>query len=192
MANTVNVVNLIQGPADVYTGAFGATEPADTTVNTAPPASSWTGVGATMGGVNITINQTLAVLDVDQLVDVPARRLTARDLQIKTTMAEATLANLNLAMNDTTQASGAGYANLEPQFTNSAITPTYRALLLDGQAPGSSTDSFNRRVIARKVLAIDNISIDYAKATQGGIPVTWGAHYVTSAIAPFHIVDQTS
>lgn len=192
MANTVSVINLIQGPADIYTGAFGATEPADTTVNTSPPTSSWTGVGGTMGGVNIAINQTFAILNVDQLVDTPARRLTARDVQIKTTMAEATLANLTLAMNDVTAASGAGYSNIEPQFTNSAISPTYRALLLDGQAPGSATDSFNRRVIARKVVSIDNIGIDYAKDTQGGIPVTWGAHYVTSAIAPFHIVDQTS
>lgn len=190
--NVVTVINLVQGPADLYVGAFGAAEPTDALVNTAPATSSWTGIGGTMGGVNITVNQTFSALTVDQLVDTPATRLTARDFQVKTTMAEPTLINLGIAFNDVTATSAAGWSAIEPQATVSAVTPTYRALIVDGQAPGSATDAFNRRIIVRKAVSMDNVTYDYAKETQAGVPVTFRGHYVSTAILPWHIVDQTS
>lgn len=188
----VNVINLTQGPATLYTGAFGAAEPADSAVNATPPTSSWTDVGGTTGGVQININQTFATLAVDQIVDTPGRRLTARDVQVQTTLAETTLANLSTALNGSSASSAAGYSAIDPVIDSSAVTPGYIAILIDGQAPGSASGAFRRRTIVRKVLSIDNTSQQHAKDTQNGIPVTFGAHYVSPSIKPFHIVDQTS
>jgi hypothetical protein len=185
---SVTATNLILGPGTLYTGAFGAVEPLDAAVNAAPAASAWTDVGGTMGGVTLTVNQSFTELEVDQIVDVPGRRLTKRDLQIKTSMAEPTLANFSLALNGGTAASGANWSSYEPSNVTSATQPTYIAALVDGYAPGG----FRRRVIVRKVLSIDNVAEDMKKDGQSVYTVIFAAHYVSSAIAPFHVVDQTS
>ena len=57
----VTTTNLIMGPANLYIATFGATEPADTDVNTTPPASSWTDLGGTQDGVKLSIDQTYTV-----------------------------------------------------------------------------------------------------------------------------------
>jgi hypothetical protein len=133
----VLATNLVQGPATLYSGAFGAAEPLDTAVNTTPAASSWTDVGGTQDGVKLTIDQSYTELEVDQVVDRVGSRLTKRDFTVETSMAEPTLANLSLSLNGGTSASGAGYASFEPSFASSATQPTYKALLFDGWAPGA-------------------------------------------------------
>jgi hypothetical protein len=185
----VTATNLTQGPATLYSGAFGATEPADTLVNTAPPASSWTDVGATDGGVKLTVAQTYTELDVDQVVDRLGSRLTKRDFTIETSMAEPTLTNLSLVLNGGTSASGSGYASLEPSFASSATQPTYKAMLFDGWAPGGA---FIRRVILRKTLSTDATDLDYTKDKKTMFAVKLSGHYVSASIAPLHVVDQTS
>lgn len=187
---SVTATNLVQGPATLYSGAFGATEPADSAVNTAPPASSWTDVGGTDGGVKLTIAQSYTELDVDQIVDRVGSRLTKRDFTVETSMAEPTLANLSLALNGGTSASASGWASFEPSFASSATQPTYKALLFDGWAPGTS--AFNRRVIVRKALSTDAIDIAYTKDKMVVYAVKFSGHYVSSSIAPIHVVDQTS
>ena len=94
----VTATNLIQGPATLYAGLFGATEPA--TVATAPGAG-WTDVGGTKDGVELQINDEYAVLDVDQIIYEIQRRRTKRVVAIKTQLAEATLENLALAIANT-------------------------------------------------------------------------------------------
>ncbi|MEU6365770.1 hypothetical protein ABZ876_08435 [Streptomyces sp. NPDC046931] len=186
----VTATNLVQGPATLYSGAFGATEPADAAVNTAPPASSWTDVGGTDGGVKLTIDQSYVELEVDQIVDRVGSRLTKRNFTVETSMAEPTLANLSLALNGGTSASAAGYASFEPSFASSATQPTYKALLFDGWAPGTS--GFIRRVIVRKALSTDAVDLDYTKDKKTMYGVKFSGHYVSASIAPIHIVDQTS
>lgn len=185
----VTATNLVQGPATLYSGAFGATEPADAAVNTTPPASSWTDVGGTDGGVKLTIAQSYTELDVDQIVDRVGSRLTKRDFTVETSMAEPTLANLSLALNGGTSASAAGYASFEPSFASSATQPVYKALLFDGWAPGGT---FTRRVIVRKALSTDAIDLDYTKEKKTMYSVKFSGHYVSASIAPIHVVDQTS
>ncbi|NIB31141.1 hypothetical protein HBB16_04465 [Pseudonocardia sp. MCCB 268] len=55
-------------------------------------------------------------LAVDQIVDVPGRRLTKRDMTLQTNMAEPTLENLAVAMNAGTVTAGTGVKSLEPAF----------------------------------------------------------------------------
>lgn len=182
--------NLILGPGTLYSGAFGAVEPVDTAVATAPDDGVWTDVGGTMDGVTLTVNQEFTELAVDQIVDVPGRRLTKRDLTLGTSLAEPTLENLAVAMNaGSVTAGGTGataFKALEPAFDTSATQPNYKALLFDGFAP----DSHNRRIIVRKGLSTDNVEFAYKKDEQTVFAVVFSAHYVSPSIAPFKVIDE--
>lgn len=183
----VTVDNLVQGPATVYIGAFQAAEPASATAT--PSSAVWTDVGGTTDGATVTINQEYKELEVDQVVDIPGRRLVKRDMMVKTNLAEPTLQNLVYALNDGTYSSGAG--TYEPAFTDSATQPTYRAVLLWGWAAGlSGTQSKRRQVILRRVLSSDNVEFAYKKEDQTVFTVTWSVHYVSNSVAPFLIQDE--
>lgn len=187
MAN--NVSNLVQGPAYLYQGAFGATEPTDAAVNSTPQASAWTHVGITVGGAELAINQEYKELEADQIVDVPGRRLVKRDMSVKTQLGELTLDNMAAALNDgVVGPSGSGYSGTyDPADVSAATQPTYRAIIVDGFAPGDAGK--RRRVILRKVLSTDNLTVAYQKDGQSVFNVTWSNHYVSDAIKPFHVVD---
>ncbi|MEU5197289.1 hypothetical protein AB0G86_25110 [Streptomyces scabiei] len=188
---TVSVSNLVQGPATLYIGAFGATEPTSATAT--PASASWTDLGGTTGGAEIAINQEYKELEVDQVVDVPGRRLVKRDIQVKTQLAEPTLQNLTYALNDGTYASGATDNTYEPNNQSSATQPTYRAILIDGWAPGiSGTTSKRRKVIVRRVLSIDNAVFAYKKDEQSVFTVTFAGHYVSDVLASFKVIDQAN
>lgn len=188
MGNVITVTNLAQGPGDLYQGVFGAVEPADVSVNAAPAASAWTGLGGTNGGIKLTISQTYDELEVDQIVDVVGRRKTKRELEIETDLAEVTLSNLQLALNETAPTTGSGFAYVEPTIDNSATQPNYFAMIFDAYAP----NGFRRRVIVRRVLSTNNLQETVSKTDQTLFSVTFSAHYVSSAIKPFKVVDQTS
>lgn len=180
------VTNLIQGPGTLYTAAFGATEPADTDVASAP-AAPWTDVGATSDGVTLNLAQEFSELAIDQVVDIPGHRLIKRGMTMATNMAEPTLENLTIAMNGGTVTTGAGFKSLEPTSDTSSTQPTYRALLFDGFAPGG----FQRKVIGRKMLNTSNVEFAYKKDSMTVYAVTFTAHYVTSSVRPFKIIDGT-
>jgi hypothetical protein len=182
--------NLIQGPATLYRGAYQAVEPLDTNaaLNATPAASSWTDVGGTTDGVKLAIANTYGELEVDQIVEVVGSRLTKRDTTVETNMAEVTLENLAYALNGGTSASGTGYKSYEPAAADSATQPTYSAVLFDGWAPSS----FRRRFIVRKVLSTDSIELAYTKDKQTVLAVKLKAHYVSSAVRPYKIIDGTA
>lgn len=187
----VTATNLIAGPGTLYTGLFGATEPADASVNTTPSASTWTDAGGTNDGVTLTFDREFFELEVDQLVDVPGRRLTKRDTQVATNLAEPTLANLAIALNGGTVAASAAFSTYEPDDTVAATQPTYRALLFDGYAPQSAAGvTMRRRVVVRKVLSIESIESAYKKDEMTLYPVTFAAHYVSASVKPFRVIDQ--
>jgi hypothetical protein len=177
----VTVSNLIMGPGTLYFGDFGAIEPDSASGD--PDDNEWTDCGGTNDGVTLSINQTYTELDVDQIVDVPERRLTKREMSLQTNLAEPTLENLALAMN-ITMPSG---HELEPSDDTSATQPLYRALMFDGIAP----DSKQRRVIGRKMLQTDEISAPYKKDDQTLFPATFSAHYVSDSVRPFILQDAT-
>jgi len=190
----VTALNLLAGPGVLYSAAFGATEPADSTVNTSPSASTYTDVGGTNDGVKITIKQDYFALDVDQVVDVPGRRLSKRDIQVETGLAEPTLANLALALNEPSSAitASASFSTFDVSNTNAATQPTYKSLLFDGWAPGASAGGWNRRVIVRKVLSIEGTEAMYKKDDQTVFKVTFASHYVSSSVRPVRVIDQTA
>lgn len=178
--------NLIQGAGWLYFAPLDTAEPADADVADAP-TSPWVSLGFTNDGVGLAIEQAFSELSVDQLVDVPGRRLTRRDLKITTNLAEATLENLRIALNDlsSTVTTAATHKSFEPTTAMPGV-PNYAMLLFDGIAPSGLV----RRVIVRKALQISNVGSEYKKDGQTLLPVEFGAHYVSSSVAPYKVVDE--
>lgn len=176
----VTSTNLIQGPATLWGGIFGVAEPA--TVATVPGAG-WTDFGGTKDGIELTIADEYGVLDVDQIIYEIQRRRIKRVVSVKTSLAEATLANLALAIANT--APVASVLTADDGVT--AFSPAYGAILMDGIAPGG----FKRRVIVRKTLPTDSVGVAYKKDGQTLLPVTFTGHWVSTSIAPFKVEDAT-
>jgi hypothetical protein len=104
-ANDIIGTNAVAGPADLYLGSFSATEPADTTVNTAPPTSSWTFCGGTEGGATINFTQAFLTLKLDQTPYPIGQRLTDLTPSVTVNLGEPTLTNLTNALNGGTSSS---------------------------------------------------------------------------------------
>lgn len=183
----IDITNLVQGPARVYYGAYGATEPADSAVGSAPSSPTWTDLGATEEGLTLTTNREHSKRNVDQVLWPVDSIPTDVDVQFKTSLAEATLTNLSYALNSGTVTTSASYETYDPDYSELDFQPTYYALIFDGPAPGSSK---RRRVIARRVLAIDTVESKYVKDAGLVYTVTWRAHYIDSSTAPIHYVDE--
>lgn len=189
----VTATNLIQGPATIWAGVFGVTEPAKTTAAlTGAPGAGWTDLGGTLDGLTWNMNREYAKLMVDQISYRVGTRLTEADDTFETKLAEPTLDNLKLILNGGTVTVGAtaavGVNDFEPDVTNAATQMTYGAILLDGWAPNGK----RRRVIARKVCTSDNTSFNASRTDQSSFSVTWAAHYVSTGIKPFVVLDDVT
>lgn len=182
--------NLIQGTGFLYRGAFGATEPSDAALGS-EPGGAHVNVGYTRDGVELLINQEFSELEVDQVHDVPERRLVRRELVIRTNLAEPTLENLRTALNggtlgDPTAAGPTTYGlrTFEPSTTTKG-RPDYSSFIFDGIAP----EGMPRRVIIRKGLQIGDVTFAYRKNDQTVYTVELAAHYVSPTKAPFRVID---
>jgi hypothetical protein len=194
---SVTASNLVLGPATLYVAPFGSTEPADSTVtpngDTFVPSSPWTDVGGTDGGVTFEVDSTYTGLSVDQIIMEVGARLTELKMSVSAKLSEVTLANLNNALNSIgTTTTDSGYNTLDIPVTSVATQPSYAALMIQGWAPYNGSGSpMLRRVIVRKVLSQTKAQLVYDKKTQQAFDCTWAAYYVSSAINPVHIVDET-
>jgi len=190
----VTVTNLTAGPADIYTAAFGASETGlFVAAWSAPASATWTDMGGTDDGIKLVIDQNYMELQVDQIVDIPGRRLTKRELTLETKMAEPTLANLKLALNaGTVTASAGAFTQFDPVLGDTSATqPTYTAVMFDGWAP--ATNVVRRRVLGRKMLSVDGAKdSEYKKDGQTFFGVKFSGHYVSASTGPFKVHDFTS
>jgi hypothetical protein len=187
---TVTKANVLAGPGALYWGLQAATNPADTAVNVTPQASAgWTDAGATDGGLTVTWNQSFFEKRVDQVADVVGRVLTERDVQIQTNLAEGTLENLALALNNTTASSGSGYKKLALIPGQAAMIITPIKVIVDGWAPGTNK---RRRFLARSVTSIGNVESSYKKDGMFFVPVTFSAEYVDPTTSPVDTIDETA
>lgn len=188
----VTVTNLTLGPGEMWRAPLGTAEPTDAEVNNSMTGStvsgSWTDLGGTQGGITLELNQEYTELEVDQVVDIPGRRLTKREFKINTNLAEPTLENYQLSSNGGAIVTGANYRSYEPDMNNSGATPTYSALIFDGFGPNSK----RRRVVARRVLNTASVGQEYQKDSQLLFPVEFSCHYVSATTRPFRYIDATA
>lgn len=186
MAGTVD--NLIMGTGYLYSGAVGATEPADTAVGSVPSSAAWTDVGYTRDGVALVHTPTYTMLEVDQEVDNIAARLTSRTFVVKTNMAEPTLEKLKFSFNnESTISTGAGYKSIQLDSRDEAVQPSYTALIFDGFAPGVDK---TRRVIVRRAANLGATELAYKKDEMTILSVEFTAFATTDGTRPVKIVDE--
>lgn len=183
------IANLIQGVGEVYTAPFGETEPA--TIATAP-AGNWTNVGFTQGGVNLVYTPTYQALTVDQEVDIVDRRLTMREMNFRTTLAEVTLETL-LDIGMSAHGGAIASETLQPSVSVGPESQVVgRAVLFDGFAEGFSSGAhFRRRLIVRKCVNVAASDVPYQREGQTVVPVDFSAQYVDGTIAPWAIEDAS-
>lgn len=180
---------MVMGPATVYVADFGTTEPVDT----GTLGAGWLNLGATLGGVTLHIKQTYETsATLIQMVEEANSRLKKRELSVETTLAEPTLTNLLYAMNQGSLTSGVGYQSYLPPAVDRATVLTYRAVVVDGWAPGVGVDdsSKRRRIILRKCLSSEAVDFTYGKGTQTGVKIHWDMHRVDGSTAPFKVIDE--
>lgn len=187
--------NIVNGAGKLYVAAFGAVEPADSSMSpyTVPDSSVWRDVGATTGGIVWEDDLPITDLSVDQFLGPVAGAYVAGTAlsTITVTMAESTLDNYAAGLNSlVTRNSGTGWASAEAAVSSLPPVPTYAAIMVDGWAPGGA---FRRRMIGRKVLSkakIQNLAAQDGKIN--GVAVTWTLYEVSETTPRWKRIDQTA
>lgn len=177
--------NLAQGPGTLYVGDFGADEPVNADINETPAATAWRDVGGTLGGLTLAFSNTYVELEVDQTTETPERRLTKRETQLRTQLAEVTFDNLILALVQGVTDDGVAYEAFEPDDVTSGDSPTYKAVIFDGVGGAG----LRRRTFIRKVLSTENVDTSQSKEDQSVYPVTFTSHYVGGGIKSWKVVQ---
>jgi hypothetical protein len=178
----------------LWYAAFGTAAPADSAV-ASPPGAGWTDVGGTQGGIMGEIDNTYMEQVVDQVPLPVGGRLTKQAITVTTQLAEATLANLQLAMNGLISVSvQSGYTTSDLQTATSATQPQYSTLIMDGWAPttGTTEVSCRRRSIIWKVLSAGKATFAYEMDKNTVFNVTFTAYFVSSSVSPWHSIDVTT
>ena len=186
------VGSLVMGPATVYVADFGSLEPLDSAIGSAPSSAVWTDVGALTDGATLVVKLSFDRTDLYQNPENPMSRLKRRRISVETKMAEPTLTNLLYATNNGSIGTGSGFKTYTPAIIDRATPLTYRAVIIDGWAPGFNSNNRHkrRRIILRKCLSIDSIDVAYTPDKLTVFPVTWAVHRVDDVIAPFKIIDE--
>jgi hypothetical protein len=187
--------NIVMGPASVYWGPTGSLEPAYTALTSPPNSAVWTDVGGIADGTSVLleIEHTLTDIGVEQLIDRVGARVTKRVIQVTAALNEATLENMQLAMNQLlTISPGTGYTVADLQTGITSVQPQYMALIIDGWAPTTgTTEAFcRRRAIVRKALSSSKVDLEYEKTKQTVYNTTWSVFWVSSSVSPVEIIDQ--
>jgi hypothetical protein len=193
-STTITTTDILIGPGQLWWGLF-PLEPADADIGT-PPGAGFADAGATSGGLTQTVAQTFFEAEVDQAVDAVARRLINRRITLATSMAEATLEKLAIALNHDpataveTIVGPPAAKKLELLVGQDAMRLTDLVIVVDGFAPSDGAAKM-RRTIIRKCNSIESVGKAYQKDATTLIPVTFGALYVDATTSPVAWLDET-
>jgi hypothetical protein len=171
----VNVSNIVVGEATIKLG-----DSANATSITA--MDSFTDLGATQEGVEISWEPDMVDIEIDQFGDAARIVQSKVKVMVKTTMAEATLNNLAIAWNydqntggDSIKANNAydqtasGYTNtLGFNFGAQSVFPYEKALVVEGTAPGSVAGGIKkRRFYTKRAISMEasNVTMKRAEAS---------------------------
>ncbi|MFB5192653.1 hypothetical protein [Alicyclobacillus fastidiosus] len=172
-----------------------ATSPMTITTNNIiiGPCTSFTvdgnAVGATDGGVTLTVKETLTSIAIDQATADVVDAVKSVEATVKTTLSEATLQNLAIAMDMPAPVVGTSPANLTLSLAMNTGKKKEHALVFVGPAAGTYA---NRTYTCPKAVSIVSVDETVMKDKQKGYVVEWKLHPdLTNLTAPFGtVVDQ--
>ena len=197
-----DVRNIVVGAANVFFSASpsSVTRPADVVANNTGSISlaqqlqenaSWINAGLTTEGVEISYEPTYGEVMVDQLLDVAKIFKQSLKVTAKTTLSEATLANLEVAFgNDGTITTNSASSMVQMKLPAGALgaEPVERSLVFVSQAaPGAtaaawgaalgsaslSTVQSERVYLARRVVSMDTVAHSLKRDAATVFPVTF-------------------
>lgn len=146
---TIDAGKVIVGPAEVKIGAYGASE------------GACTSIGATDGGVSLTVEQEYLDIEVDQAMGEIENKLTKRRVRFSTNMAQVTLANLALAMGLPTTAVSGSVLSVGVQL------PENKTVWLIGPGPDGTVHKYH----IFKARVMGNPEMAYRKDEKTVIPL---------------------
>lgn len=132
-------------------------------------------VGFTTGGITFSYEPSFGDIVVDQLLDSAKIFKDGMKVNVKTTLSEATLANLLLAWgakSDTTIVTNTGTITADISGGNLGDEPVERGLAFVGPAPRDSTGAKRERVYSiRRALQVTTTAHSLDRKAETSIPV---------------------
>lgn len=183
----VDTTKMMVGPGKMRYAPVGTSDA--TVVATGLPVwTSWTDVGATDGGVQMSIAKDYANHTVDQVADWVASSITERHVTLQTNVVEsANLAKLSLVNNGGVSASvNASWDKYEPNVDLIATQETYIAVAVEGKTLAGKSCI----IVARRVLNVDSVSWEFKKDGKTMYSLSFAGHYVDDTTAPFIVYTQ--
>lgn len=180
----LNSRNIIVGAARVFLGPAGTTKPtpvAGTRYRTTMLASgTWTEIGFTTDGFEVSNDPTYTDIEVDQRLDAAKIVKTGMSVSVSTTMVEATLDNMLMAWGQASStASSIGPYESELTVEGGALgdAPLERGLIAVGNGPeGTVAGQYGERVYhLYRVLSVEATTIGLSRTDAASIPVTFRA-----------------
>ena len=196
-----NTKNLISGAAALYfstlssdsgewTGSVDLPTPvaSESMVRTLEASDDWYGIGFTRDGVEVEYTPEFREVEVDQLLDAAAMRKTSQSVSVNTTLAEATLENLQtvwalpshaLAAFSTHETGWDGEdlveGDKEIALSEGELgdVPNERSLAFVGQAPQKPGYNTERVYHVRRVLQTEASTHALRRAEDTVFPVTF-------------------
>lgn len=182
---TVNTRNIMVGAGHLYitkSDGTAALPAAPAAVAPALPASyknaldadvAWRYVGATNGGVEVTMSPDTADVEVDQLKDAALVFNTGQTMTVGTELAEPTLANLLVAwgMRSTDLVGGGDTLNLSSLQDNLVE----RSIAVVGNAPNQTVTTGKRERVyyGRRVVNVDGGGHTLSRTDNTTLPVSF-------------------
>jgi len=177
------------GPGNIYVADYGTAEPQENATGImTTPSASWVDCGGTLGGVTVSFGPKYKNLEFDQVTMPVGARKTEDSVIVKVKLAEVTLGNLDLIMSGGTLTNGTGFDKLAPEVALTGTSePEYKALIIDGSGPLG----YRRRIILRKALNTNNISIEYNKDNQQVFEAEFTGFYVSPTTDAYVFLQDT-
>lgn len=182
-----DVTEVLVGPGTLYTAPLGEAFPANPQTT---PAGNWVEIGYSEDGWTVEADKTFEDVLVAEEVDPIATYKTAQSIRLTGEMAQASLANLQLAFGGgtiSTDTPAAGYDTYQPPASD---TFSEYAVLLRTVAPGNT--SWLRDWQFTRAVAAGAVAAQFTKAPQKANVAMEFTVLKPSAGDIFKVIDQTA
>lgn len=168
----VTPYDIVVGPGTIYVAALDTAFPAID----ATPSASWTSLGETEGGVQITPSRETKKITTDQVFAPKKTIIIGRGLTIKFTLAQMTLEHLTKVLDDvavTAVPNGAGVAGYKYMDLKADQTIPQYAMLI--RVPSPYADGYMQYELP-SVQPGGEMESSYVKDDKAMLPTTWEAN----------------